>query len=473
MIRKNLGIISALNMISDGLLIFFSYFAAVLLRFNVLRGRASVTYTSPEFILSAALCSVIIVVILYALRQYGFDRLRSKSGEAALVFGVIGLCALMATAMLFVMRVNDFSRLTLALFWVFSSMLVLAKRWTVRAILYHLRRLGYNQKHVVVVGNGHLALQYMEDLKRNPHLGYKVDGYISGVKKPELGKCLGSYENLDEILAKHDFDELIVALEPHEVGFMPAVMASADKAGIGLSLIPFFNDYIPSHPRMNVVDRTRLIDMRATPLDHLGWAMVKRAMDVVGSLALIIVTSPIMLAVAVGVKISSPGPVLFRQERVGRGKKPFKMLKFRSMRVNSTQDTGWSTDNDPRKTRFGGFIRKYSLDELPQFFNVLKGDMSLIGPRPEVPFHVNHFKEEIPLYLLRQQVRPGITGWAQVNGLRGDTSIEDRVKYDLWYIEHWSFWLDIRILFMTVFGGMVNKEQIEPTGPKYDKDEGK
>jgi len=167
-----------------------------------------------------------------------------------------------------------------------------------------------------------------------------------------------------------------------------------------------------------------------------------------------------MLAVAIGVKLSSPGPILFCQERVGRDKKPFRMYKFRSMRITGTEDTGWSTDADPRKTRFGSFIRKFSLDELPQFFNVLKGDMSLIGPRPEVPFHVSHFKEEIPLYLLRQQVRPGITGWAHVNGLRGDTSIEERVKYDLWYIENWSIWLDFRILFMTAFGGMVNKEKI-------------
>ena len=152
----------------------------------------------------------------------------------------------------------------------------------------------------------------------------------------------------------------------------------------------------------------------------------------------IILTSPIMLFAAIGTRLSSPGPVLFRQERVGKGKKTFKMLKFRSMRITGTEDTGWSTQDDPRKTKFGSFMRKFSIDELPQMFNVLAGQMSLIGPRPEVPFHVNHFKDEIPLYLVRQQVRPGITGWAQVNGLRGDTSIEERVKYDIWYIENWS-----------------------------------
>lgn len=169
-----------------------------------------------------------------------------------------------------------------------------------------------------------------------------------------------------------------------------------------------------------------------------------------------------MLVTAIGVKLSSPGPIIFKQERIGLNKKPFMMYKFRSMRVNVQQETGWSTDYDPRKTHFGSFIRKFSLDELPQFFNVLKGDMSLVGPRPEVPYHVEHFKEEIPRYLVRQQVRPGCTGWAQVHGLRGDTDIAERIRYDIWYIENWTVALDIKIIFRTVFGGkMVNDEKLQ------------
>ena len=185
-------------------------------------------------------------------------------------------------------------------------------------------------------------------------------------------------------------------------------------------------------------------------------------MDVAGSLVLIVLTSPIMLGVAIGVKLSSPGPIIFKQERVGLNKRPFMMYKFRSMRVNAAEDSAWSTNSDPRKTRFGSIIRKFSLDELPQFFNVLKGDMSLVGPRPEIPFHVEHFKEEIPRYLVRQQVRPCLTGWAQINGLRGDTDIAERIRYDIWYIENWTVALDIKILFRTVFGGkMVNDEKIQ------------
>ena len=163
---------------------------------------------------------------------------------------------------------------------------------------------------------------------------------------------------------------------------------------------------------------------------------------------------------AIGVKLSSPGPIIFKQERIGLNKKHFYMYKFRSMRVNADSTKAWSTDVDPRKTKFGSFIRKCSIDELPQFFNVLKGDMSLIGPRPEIPFYVNQFKEEVPLYLVRQQVRPGITGWAQVNGYRGDTSIPERIKHDIWYIENWSIWLDAKIVLKTIFGGMINSEKM-------------
>ena len=190
-------------------------------------------------------------------------------------------------------------------------------------------------------------------------------------------------------------------------------------------------------------------------------AFVKRFADILGSLFLIILTSPVMLFTAIGVKLSSPGPVIFKQERIGLNKKHFNMYKFRSMRINDASTSAWSTDEDPRKTKFGSLIRKFSLDELPQFFNVLKGDMSLVGPRPEIPYYVNQFKEEIPLYLVRQQVRPGITGWAQVNGYRGDTSIPERIRHDIWYIEHWSIWLDAKIVLMTIFGGMMNSEKLK------------
>ena len=187
---------------------------------------------------------------------------------------------------------------------------------------------------------------------------------------------------------------------------------------------------------------------------------MKRTADIFGSMLVLILLSPIFLITAIGVKLSSPGPVIFKQKRIGRNKKPFTMYKFRSMRVTGTEDTGWTTDQDARKTKFGSLIRKLSIDELPQFWNVLKGDMSIIGPRPEIPFHVDHFKQEVPRYLVRQQVRPGITGWAQVNGFRGDTSIEERIRYDIEYIENWTVGFDFRIAIKTFFGAMINNEEV-------------
>lgn len=460
MIKKNQHILNLLNMCTDGLLIFLSYTLAMFLRLEVLGGNTQMDLYGPGCQLLAAGCAILVVFLYYLLQLYGSYRFKANVSEGLKIFSVNGMVSLAFMAVLYLVRASNFPRLAVAFFWLISSLLVILKRTIVWGILRYYRSMGYNQKHVAVLGNGHLARQYLEDIRHQPHLGVTVVGYISREKRPGLGKCLGSYEELEKILERCKLDELIIALEPHETQFMKPALAAADKEGIRLSLIPFYNDYIPPHPTIDTIGRTRLINMRATPLDNLGWTIVKRLMDFFGSLALILLTSPIMAAAAVGVKLSSPGPVLFRQKRIGKDKKPFTMLKFRSMSVTKSEKTGWTTKDDPRKTRFGSFIRKFSIDELPQLFNVLAGDMSLVGPRPEIPYHVRHFKEEIPLYLVRQQVRPGITGWAQVNGLRGDTSIEDRVQYDIWYIENWSLGLDIKILFKTAFGGMVNSEKL-------------
>ena len=460
MIRKNQSFLNFLNIASDFILITLSYPLAMYIRLELLNGETQMPLLAPPYYTLSGCCALLTVFVYYILGLYSSQRLKQSTGDLFHVPLVNGIVALGAMALLYLTRIIEFPRLAVAIFWLFSSMLVIAKRTLCWGILRYYRSQGYNKKYVVIIGNGHLAKQYLKNIQENPQIGIHSIGYVSKAKRPELGDCLGSYEQLEEILIRYKPDELVVALEPHETRFMKPVLDAADKEGVRLSLIPFYNDYIPSHPTIEVIGQTRLIDMRATPLDNLGWSILKRAMDVAGSFALIVLTSPIMLVTAVGVRLSSSGPILFRQERIGKNKKPFTMLKFRSMKQNTGESTAWSTNSDPRKTRFGSFIRKFSIDELPQLFNVLAGDMSLIGPRPEVPYHVQHFKEEVPLYLVRQQVKPGMTGWAQVNGLRGDTSIEARVKYDIWYIENWSLELDIRILLRTAFGGMVNNEQL-------------
>jgi len=461
MIKRNQRMLNAFNLISDGILIAISYFIAVWLRFDVLKGWKALRFSDYTVNTALLIYCVSMVFLYYVLGIYGADRIRRKREEGLYIVLCNGIGTLSFMALCYMLRLVDFSRLMLMMFWVISSLLVVSKHMTVRAILSYYRRKGYNLKYVIVIGSGQLAYKYVQDIERNPQLGYKVKGYIGDVRQSALGKHLGTYAQIEKILENRNPDEVVIALDPQDIHIIPDIMSAADKEGVRLSLVPLFNDFIPKNPNITALGRTVLVDMRATRLDNLGWAMVKRTVDIVGSLLLIAVFSPVMLAVAVGVKLSSPGPVLFFQKRIGKNKKPFKMIKFRSMRVTGTEKTGWSTNEDPRKTRFGSFIRKFSLDELPQFFNVLVGDMSLVGPRPEIPYHVRHFKEEVPMYLLRQQVRPGITGWAQVHGLRGDTSIEARVQYDLWYIENWSIWLDLKILLKTVFGGMINKESLK------------
>lgn len=202
-----------------------------------------------------------------------------------------------------------------------------------------------------------------------------------------------------------------------------------------------------------------VINIRNVPLTNTANMLTKRLMDIVGSLVGIVLTSPIMLICAIAVKATSRGPVVFKQERVGLHGKHFSMYKFRSMEQQkpSEEQKAWTVKNDPRVTNVGKIMRKTSLDELPQLFNILKGDMSLVGPRPERPLFVDKFKEEIPRYMVKHQVRPGLTGWAQVNGYRGDTSIRKRIEYDLYYIENWTVWLDVKIIFMTFFTGFINK----------------
>ena len=483
MIKKNQRIINFLNIVSDVLLTFFAYYLALYIRFELLHGHTQLKLFSLRYAAIAAGYSLIVVFTYLALRMYGSFRFREPVGEAATILLLNGVTVLCFMAFLYVTRIMDFPRLAVFLFWLLSSAFVIAKRFFGRAFLRHYRKLGYNQKHMLLVGDGPLARQYLADIAANPQIGVSVDGYLRQERnRPDAvaqlaGKdkvfenagntsenvcacpCLGEYAALGRILQQKAYDEVIVALEADEAAQIKPILAAVEKEGVRVSLIPFYSEYIPSRPMINAVGHSRLIDLRSTPLDNIGWAMCKRAMDIIGSLVLIVCTSPIMLIAAIGVRLSSPGPILFRQERIGKDRKPFRMLKFRSMHITGTETTGWSTNSDPRKTRFGSFIRKYSIDELPQLFNTLAGDMSLVGPRPEVPFHVRHFKEEIPLYLVRQQVRPGMTGWAQVHGLRGDTSIEKRVKYDIWYIENWSLWLDIRILLRTAFGGMINREK--------------
>ena len=270
---------------------------------------------------------------------------------------------------------------------------------------------------------------------------------------------IGTLSDLAAYLEKTSLDEVAITLNLNEYHKLEQIVAICEKSGVHTKFVPDYYNFISTNPYTEDLDGLPVINIRNVPLTNTMNKLIKRLIDIIGSIIALILFSPIMLIVAILVKKSSPGPIIFAQERIGLGNKPFKMYKFRSMGVQDPKKEAkeWTTKNDVRVTPVGRVIRKTSLDELPQFWNVLKGDMSLIGPRPERPLFVEKFKEEIPRYMIKHQVRPGITGWAQVNGFRGDTSIRSRIEHDLYYIENWSLGLDIKILFLTFFKGFVNK----------------
>ncbi|MDO4493641.1 MAG: undecaprenyl-phosphate glucose phosphotransferase [Clostridia bacterium] len=451
-----------LRRIADALLVFFSLQAADRLWLVLIREDFGNIASNLVKNLPLSACYALVMVLVYEIAGlYDLKRTRRFGTEAFRITVANLLSVLIVAAALFVFRLQDFSRGVLGLFWLLSTALVLLRRLVSRKLLANRREKGYSRRHVLLFGTGELGKQFLRSVSSNPEFGFAVDGYLGEEGALEGVSCLGPEDALTSILETSAAKELVAALDIGACHKLPGIIAAADAAGVKLTIIPYYNNLISSANTIEHIGESTLMNVRATPLEDPLKSAVKRAMDIVLSLIAIVLTSPIMLVAAIGVRLSSPGPIIFRQERVGLDKKPFLMYKFRSMRVNVEEDTGWTTDNDPRKTRFGSFLRKTSIDELPQFFNVLKGDMSVIGPRPEIPHFVNEFRKTIPLYMVKHRVRPGITGWAQVKGYRGDTSIEGRIRCDIWYIENWSLSLDIRILFLTVFGGMLNKEKLK------------
>lgn len=459
MIKENQKTLNDLNIISDGVIVFIAMLFAYLVRFSVFEGQEG--HLSLNYFLALS----VITVPLYLLIYVGFGLYESfrqsrflKEFNLILKSNVLGFFILLA--LLFVLKQIDASRWTLIFFGIFNTFGISCKRYSLRKILKKYREKGYNIKHVILIGDGPIARDYLNTINRNKTLGYSIRGYISSEKTLKHLRYLGDYDNIYQVLEHYNPDEVVVALEMDEFHLLPKIISNCEKSGIKLNVIPFYTKYLPPNPYMDDLDGIPMINIRRIPLDNFLNGLAKRTIDILGSLCLIILSSPVMLFAAIGTKMSSPGPIIFKQERVGLNKKIFTMYKFRSMRVNAESNTAWSKDVDPRKTKFGSFIRKFSIDELPQFFNVLKGDMSLVGPRPELPHFVDQFKETVPLYMVKHQVRPGITGWAQVNGYRGDTSIKKRIEHDIYYIENWSLILDFKILFMTAFGGIINSEKI-------------
>ena len=354
-------------------------------------------------------------------------------------------------------------RSLLFMFYIISIVMIILERQIIRYILERSRRGGHNLKHIIIIGFSTAAEAYIDRLRANPQWGYMIHGIFDDNMAEDQNykgiHCIGKISDVEYFLQNTSMDEVAIALSLREYFKLADIVSTCEKSGVHTKFIPDYYKFISTNPVTEDLDGLPVVNIRNVPLTNTVNRYAKRLTDIVGSVICIILFSPIMAVVAVLVKHSSPGPIIFTQTRIGLHNKPFKMYKFRSMGVQtaSKEASGWTTHNDPRVTPVGRVIRKTSLDELPQLFNVLKGDMSLIGPRPERPQFVEKFKEEIPRYMIKHQVRPGMTGWAQVCGFRGDTSIEGRIEHDLFYIENWTYGFDIKILFLTIFKGFVNK----------------
>ncbi|MBP5471049.1 MAG: undecaprenyl-phosphate glucose phosphotransferase [Lachnospiraceae bacterium] len=464
MIRDNQHILNRLNVLIDAVIVAVSLVLAFHLYFFV-RPPEWIYYLGIEYyyeILPFVIPGYILIYSfcdIYTSRRTGrqqwelFDLIKAN---------IIGLLALM----LFVYNIArdiNYSRGVLCTFCILNIFFGFFYRTILRTVLKTFRKKGYNIKHVLLVGYSRAAENYMDRIRENPQWGYNVvgvlDDHVPAGAVYHGVKVLGTLGNLEYILPEHKLDEIVIALPLEDYEKLEETVSICEKFGVHTKFVPDYNSVIPTKPYTEDIGGLPVINIRYVPLTNSGNIFIKRLFDIFASFIGIVVTSPIMLIVAILIKLTSKGPVIFKQERVGLHNKPFKMYKFRSMRVQSEkkEKKGWTTKNDPRVTSVGRFIRKTSIDELPQLFNILKGDMSLVGPRPERPQFVEKFMEEIPRYNVKHQVRPGLTGWAQVNGLRGDTSIRKRVEYDIYYIENWSVMFDIRIILMTFITGFINK----------------
>ncbi len=464
MIRDNQQILNRINVVIDAVIVAVSMILAFHLYFFI-KPPQWIYYLGIEYYYQILPFVVPGYILVYSFCDiYTSHRTGRRYWELFQLIkaNIIGLLALM----LFVYNIArdiNYSRGVLVMFCMLNIFFCGLYRGILRQILRNFRKKGYNIKHVLLVGYSRSAESYMDRIRENPQWGYDVvgvlDEHVPAGAMYHGVKVLGTLGNLEYILPEHKLDEIVIALPLEDYEKLEETVSICEKFGVHTKFVPDYNSVIPTKPYTEDLGGLPVINIRYVPLTNSGNIFVKRLFDIFASLLGIIITSPVMLLVAILVKLTSKGPIIFKQERVGLHNKTFQMYKFRSMRVQSEkrEKKGWTRKNDPRVTPIGRLIRKTSIDELPQLFNILKGDMSLVGPRPERPQFVEKFMEEIPRYNVKHQVRPGLTGWAQVNGLRGDTSIRKRVEYDIYYIENWSFFFDIKIIIMTFFTGFINK----------------
>ena len=466
MIKDNQKYFNRLHLLVDAIVVVISYLLAWYIKFCTIfadtePGAGALdmrTYFSflyfviPEYI-----------VLYYFFNMYAPKRATRRKYEIEAIIKANAVGIVFFIVFLYMIKQQDFSRFMMGAFFLVNIIATTICRTMIRNLLLYFRKKGYNLKYMLLVGYSRAAEEYITRINANPQWGYVVRGILddripSGTIYKGV-KVVGRVENIRYILPENKLDEIAITLSLKDYDHLEYIVDLCEKSGVHTKFIPDYNSLVPSHPYTEDLMGLPVINIRYVPLTNtLNW-VAKRAVDIIGSSLGILISSPIMIITALAIRFTSRGPVIFKQERVGLHNKVFHMYKFRTMELQkaSVEEKAWTVKDDPRVTRIGKFLRRTSLDELPQLFNILLGEMSLVGPRPERPQFVEKFKEEIPRYMIKHQVRPGLTGWAQVNGYRGDTSIRKRIEYDLFYIENWTMSMDIKIMLLTLFKGFVNK----------------
>ena len=457
MIKENQRILNVTLVLLDVLIIAVSLVCSFWLRFDttIFSQGGHLSYQTY------ALFFVFAVVPVYLLLYFAFGLYKPRRtyknifSEATQIIKVNIVAFVTLVTILFIINQPDFSRIMLFLLAIIETFFGIIERFTIRSILKNLRVNNRNLKHILIVGDNDLAFTFARRIRENPYLGFVVSGFLGRSShigmEVEGSRIIGAFKDIDYILSHNRYDRVVLAIPLMYYYRINELVESCERVGIKAEIIPDYIRYFPAQPSIDMIEDIPIINIRYVPLDDNFNKFLKYTSDYVISIIAIIITSPIMILTAIAIKLTSPGPIIFKQERIGHNGKPFMMYKFRSMKVQdpSEEKSEWTTKDDPRKTRVGDFIRKTSIDELPQFFNVLKGDMSVVGPRPERPYFVDQFKKDIPKYMVKHQVRPGLTGWAQIHGCRGDTSIKKRIQYDIEYVENWHMGLDLAIMIKT------------------------
>ena len=396
-----------------------------------------------------------IITVFFFYRLYHRQRSLSYVDQFYAIFGAasVGMIISVAVISFFFKNQLDYPRLMMVYIWMLTILFTSLGRAIQSRLQLSLQARNWGEERVLIVGTGEVGRMVMQKIRRSPGLGYRVIGFVDDdakVKAIQDSPVLGTTDDIAELVESQKINEVIIAMPEASHQEILKIASKCDRGRVTIKVFPDVFQIMATEVSIGDLGGLPLLTMRDVALR--GWRLtVKRVMDVVGSAITLVILSPLMMLLTILIKLDSEGPVFYTQERMGLDGKRFMMLKLRSMRADAEENTGpvWATADDSRRTRLGTIIRRFSIDELPQFINVILGDMSLVGPRPERPIFVEQFKQSIPRYMDRHREKAGITGWAQINGLRGDTSIIERTKYDLWYIENWSVALDLRIMIRT------------------------